>query len=170
MRIEVHRFLASAMFIPPNTISPFETCVCENNFQRAPCLLCMENCFLLLKRCAEILKSNPYGGHSFVFEKKKGTFFRKSKWRSMIYNISKLTSVFHASVLLLIMNLFRYNIVRVAVDPRVVSPSEQLAIVQVNLRLSKWTSQNVRQKCARNFKVYSIWRDQIHNSPRSFSG
>ena len=31
-------------------------------------------------------------------------------------------------------------------------------------------SQNARQKCTRNFKVYSIRRDQIHNSPRSHIG
>ena len=31
-------------------------------------------------------------------------------------------------------------------------------------------SQSTRQKCARNFKVYSIWRDQIHNSPHSLIG
>ena len=35
-----------------------------------------------------------------------------------MHMINKLTSVFHASVLLLIIIKFRHNIVKVAVDPR----------------------------------------------------
>ena len=59
------------------------------------------------------------------------SFFPKA---DISFQISKLTSVFHASVLLLIMNLV------------------------ITLSNVEWTklSQNARQKWARNFKVYSI--------------
>ena len=68
---------------------------------------------------------------------------------------------------------FRHNIVKVAVDPRGdISRVDPQDIVFYNNRKVEGTklSQNARQKCARNFKVYSIWRDQILNSPRSLIG
>ena len=69
---------------------------------------------------------------------------------------------------------------------RVLSRSRERTLgTRLDRRMKKWRqfvfynnrkvegtklSQNARQKCARNFKVYWIWRDQIHNSPRSLIG
>ena len=58
VKIEVHRFLASAIFSPPNTFSPFETCVCENIISKE-----LKACYAWMVKTGEILKSNAYCGH-----------------------------------------------------------------------------------------------------------
>ena len=97
MRIEVRRFLASAMFTPPNTISPFETCVCENIISKElqACYACNgELLFVVDKICRNpevscILWSPLLFNvvvvclFFFLFE---DTFFFRGEWRSMIYN------------------------------------------------------------------------------------
>ena len=50
VKIEVHRFLASAIFSPPNTFSPFETCVCENIISKE-----LKACYAWMVKSVEIL-------------------------------------------------------------------------------------------------------------------